>query len=154
MTTRKSTTIARVQRLAWLLDNSIPIPGTRIRFGLDPILGLIPGLGDAIGTVLSGYIVVEAARLGASGATLFRMVWNVLVEAAIGIVPLLGDLFDAAWKANARNLALLERQVVAPELVGRRSTVFVALLAAGTATLVAALLAVSYLLIRWLFVQV
>src|SRR6185503_9317287 len=95
--------LQRVRGLAWLLDNSIPIPGTRMRIGLDAVIGLIPGLGDAAGAVLSSYILLEAGKLGAPRSTLLRMGANVLVESVVGIVPLVGDLFDAGWKANQRN---------------------------------------------------
>jgi hypothetical protein len=99
--------LQRLQKLAFVLDRSIPIG--RWRIGIDPILGLIPGAGDWITAVLSLYIVYESARLGAPGSMLMRMGGNVLVEAVFGAVPLLGDLFDFAWQANTRNLALLER---------------------------------------------
>src|SRR5687767_11533121 len=89
----------RVRALAWLLDRSIPIGGGW-RVGLDPILGLLPGAGDWIGAVLSLYVVFESARLGAPAHLLLRMGGNILVEALIGTVPLIGDLFDFAWQAN------------------------------------------------------
>jgi hypothetical protein len=97
----------RLNRLAWLLDSSIRVPGTDFRIGLDALLGLLPGGGDVAGVLLSGYIVLEAARMGAPGKTLFLMVLNVAVEAFVGVLPLVGDLFDAAWKANQRNVSLL-----------------------------------------------
>lgn len=106
--------VERVRRLARLLDSSIPIPGTGRSIGLDPILGLIPGFGDAAGAVLSGYIILEAARLGAPRSTLLRMGANVALEALAGAVPLLGDLFDAAYKANGRNVRLLNRHLDDP----------------------------------------
>lgn len=101
----------RVRLLAKLLDNSIAIPGTGWKIGLDPIVGLIPGIGDLIGAVLSGYIVLEAARADASAFTLARMVANVGIDTLLGAVPALGDLFDAAWKSNTKNVALLERHL-------------------------------------------
>lgn len=97
----------RLDRLAWLLDDSFGLPGTKRRFGIDPLLGLIPGVGDVIGAGLSLWLLVEAARLGASRALLTRMFGNVLVEALIGIVPVVGDVFDFYWKANQRNRQLL-----------------------------------------------
>lgn len=142
--------LERIRRLAWLLDNSIPIPGTRMRVGLDPILGLIPGVGDAAGMLLSGYIVVEAARLGASRATLLRMGWNVLVESVIGVVPLAGDLFDAGWKANARNVALLERSAVLPDRARRNDRGFMVGLAVAAGTLFLGITGAAFLIIRWL----
>ncbi|HJS78291.1 MAG TPA: DUF4112 domain-containing protein [Burkholderiales bacterium] len=90
----------KLERLAWLLDSSIPIPGTRFSIGLDALIGLVPFLGDLIGVLLSTYIVGEAARLGAGRSVLARMVLNVAVEGLAGLVPLAGDVFDAAWKAN------------------------------------------------------
>src|SRR5512145_2015000 len=97
----------RLARLAWLLDSSIPIPGTRFSIGLDALIGLVPFVGDVVGVLLSSYIVGEAARLGASRSVLARMVFNVAVEGLTGLVPLAGDVFDAAWKANQRNVRLL-----------------------------------------------
>ena len=119
----------RVALIAWLLDNSIPLPGTRFRIGLDAILGLIPGLGDAAGMLLSSYIVREAARLGAPPSVLARMTFNIALEGLVGMVPFLGDVFDAAWKANQRNYALLERFLDRPGHAVASSRAFVVLLA-------------------------
>lgn len=99
--------LQRIRFLANLLDTCFVLPGG-YRIGIDPILGLIPGVGDIIGAALSLYLVREASRLGISKWIVFRMVGNVGVEALIGCVPVLGDLFDAAFKANIRNLRLLE----------------------------------------------
>lgn len=99
--------LRRLRWLAWVLDGSIPVGPWRI--GIDPLLGLIPGLGDWLGAAASGYIVYEAARLGVPGPVLLRMVGNILVETIIGVVPVLGDAFDFAWKANLRNLDLIDR---------------------------------------------
>lgn len=97
----------RLERLSWILDRSIPIGGRRI--GLDPILGLLPGAGDFIGSMLSLYVLYEGARLGAPRGVLLRMGGNILIEAAIGVIPLVGDLFDFVWQANTRNMKLLHR---------------------------------------------
>lgn len=97
--------------LAQLLDNSITVPGTSYKIGLDPIVGLIPGIGDLIGAVLSAYIVLEAARADVPGFVLFRMLVNVGFDTLLGAVPAVGDFFDAAWKSNTRNVALLERHL-------------------------------------------
>ncbi len=118
LATDAATRARNVRVLARLLDSSIPIPGTSWRFGFDAIVGMVPVAGDLIGGVLSGYIILEAARTGAPILTLSRMLVNVGVDTLVGTVPALGDLFDAAWKANMKNVALLERHVAvsaAPE---------------------------------------
>lgn len=99
--------LEQVNNLAWLLDNSIRIPFFNYRIGLDAIVGLIPGLGDVAGALVSSYIVMQAMRLGAPTGVLVRMVGNVALEAVVGLIPLVGDLFDATFKANARNVQLL-----------------------------------------------
>lgn len=99
--------LERVRFLANLLDTCITLPGG-YRIGIDPILGLIPGVGDLVGAGLSLYLVREAAKLGIPKWIILRMIANVGLEALIGIVPVLGDVFDAAFKANIRNLRLLE----------------------------------------------
>jgi hypothetical protein len=119
----------RLRRLGYLLDNSIPIPGTRYRIGLEAIIGLVPGLGDLVGAGFSAWIILQAARLGAPPSLVGRMAWNLLVDAVVGAVPLLGDVFDAGYKANMRNLALLERHVQGPAASHRASRRFVAVLA-------------------------
>lgn len=111
----------RMRAAARLLDSQFRIPGTNIRFGLDAIAGLVPGVGDFAGAIASAYFIYEAARLGAPGTVLARMVTNVGVEALVGAVPILGDLFDVAFKANNRNMRLLEEHVVAPDVVRRSS---------------------------------
>jgi hypothetical protein len=107
----------RVRTVARLLDNAISIPGTSWKIGLDPIIGLIPGVGDMVGAVLSGYIVLEAVRAEVPTFTLARMLVNVGVDTLLGAVPALGDVFDAAWKSNAMNVALLERHLAATDSV-------------------------------------
>ncbi len=113
--------IDRLDSLAYLLDNSIPIPGTGRRIGVDAVLGLVPGVGDVAGSAMSAYIVVQAARLGAPPSVIGRMVANVAIETMVGTIPLLGDLFDAGWKANARNMRLLRASAAAPTATRRSS---------------------------------
>ena len=98
--------VRRIRFVASLLDDSIRVPGTKFRIGLDPILGVVPGAGDAIAAALSAYIVLESARLGVPFLTLLRMIANVALDLAVGSVPVVGTLFDAVWKANQRNLRL------------------------------------------------
>ncbi len=102
------TRIARLRKLAWLIDGAFKLPGTRFRFGLNSIIGLTPAAGDALLTGISLYIVYEAHKLGLPRWKLARMLKNVAIEAAAGAVPIVGDLFDVAFKANLRNLAILE----------------------------------------------
>lgn len=116
--------LSRVRQLARLLDSSIRLPGG-YRIGLDGLIGLIPGIGDAAAASISAYIVIQAARMGAPTTMLIRMMGNILLELLVGIVPVLGDLFDFAWKANNRNVALLERnlhRLEADDAAGRRLT--------------------------------
>ena len=108
------TRLARARVLARALDSAVGIPGTKVRFGLDPIIGLVPGLGDLAGAALSGYIVLVGIQLGASRSVVLRMLANVAIDTVVGAVPLVGDLFDAGWKSNNRNVALIERHVAAP----------------------------------------
>ncbi len=113
--------LRQLDGLSYVLDNSIRVPGTRARFGMDAVIGLIPGVGDAAGVMMSAYIVVQAARLGAPAASLVRMLLNVGVEALFGAIPLLGDLFDAAYKANARNVRILRGELARPGSTRRSS---------------------------------
>jgi hypothetical protein len=97
-----------LEHLARLMDAQFRIPGTDIRFGLDGIIGLIPGVGDLTTFAVSGYMVLILAQNGASGYLLARMVLNILIDALIGSIPLIGDVFDVAFKANMRNLKLMQ----------------------------------------------
>lgn len=142
--------MARLRRVGWLLDNSIPIPGTRFHLGIDQIIGLVPGIGDLIGGVLSLYIIVEAWRLGVPRGLLARMGWNVAIDTLVGEIPLLGDLFDIAFKANIRNLALLDGFAERPVEVRRTSRRFVALLVVGLVFLTAGAIALAVVLVRLL----
>ena len=124
---REQSRLDRLRRISSLLDNAIPIPGTNYRVGLDPILGLVPGVGDAIGTAMAGYILVEAARFGVPRSVLLRMLLNIGIDTALGAVPGIGDLFDFVWKADAKNLALLHEHLGQPIATRRASRRLVAL---------------------------
>jgi hypothetical protein len=100
--------IARLDALATLLDTALVLPGTNVRFGLDALLGLVPGIGDIITTAMSLYIVHEARELGAPGHLIARMLANVALDGIVGAVPLIGDVFDVLWRANRRNMRLLQ----------------------------------------------
>ena len=98
-----------LRRWAVLLDSAFRIPGTRIRFGLDAIIGLIPGLGDISTPTFAGLLLLQAVRMRLPVVIQARMVLNAALDMLLGLVPILGDLVDVGWKANLRNLALLER---------------------------------------------
>lgn len=101
----------RLTRLATTLDSAFVIPLTGIRFGVDAILGLVPAFGDLVGAGLSGYLILEARRLGAPASTLTRMAGNVAVDTVFGSVPLVGSVFDIYYKANKRNMAILREHI-------------------------------------------
>jgi hypothetical protein len=100
--------LARVRRVAWFLDQSIDVGGGR-KIGVGPLLGLVPGIGDAMGGLIGLYIVFEGARMGLPLWVVSRMAFNLIVETAVGTVPIAGDLFDFVWKASSRNAAMVER---------------------------------------------
>jgi hypothetical protein len=114
----------RLARFAWLLDSAFRIPGTRVRIGLEPLLGFVPGIGDALGKTLSAWIVYEAWRLGVPTRLLLRMLGNILIDTLIGIVPLVGDIGDVFWRANRMNIALLDAHLAGTaERAGDRRTI-------------------------------
>ncbi len=100
--------LAHIRRIAWAVDAAFHIPGTRIRFGLNSLIGLAPGAGDAVLGLISLYIVQQAHAMGLPPAKLARMIGNIVLEVAGGSVPVLGDLFDVALKANLRNIRIVE----------------------------------------------
>jgi hypothetical protein len=146
--TPSSDPLARARTLARLLDSAAKVPGTGIRFGADAILGLIPGLGDVAGAALAGYLVLLAQRLGAPRAVVLRMLANVAVDTIGGTVPVIGDLFDVAFKSNTRNVALLEQAVQQPVTTTRTSRLMVWGTLLGIVLLVAGGLVVTVLAIR------
>ena len=152
----RATDAERVRSLARLLDSAVRVPGTGIRFGLDSVIGLIPGIGDLTGAALSGYIVLAAARSGVPGSVLAKMVLNLGVDTLVGTVPLLGDLFDVAFRANTRNAALLERFLAEPARTKRSSRLAVVAALAAIALLAAGGIALTVMVVRglnWLAAQ-
>lgn len=101
--------LARLDALANFMDSAVVIPGTSIRFGADALIGLVPGIGDAVSAGISCLIVLEARRMGAPAHVVARMIGNVAVDGLAGVVPLVGDIFDVAFRANLRNMRLLRR---------------------------------------------
>jgi hypothetical protein len=128
-----SARVARLRRLVRLWDEAVRVPGTPFAVGLDALVGLVPGLGDAVGGVVSGTLLLAALREGAPPAIAARMLLNILLDVTLGAVPVLGDLFDAGFRANRRNLDLLERWLADPARARRSSRL--ALGAAATAAL-------------------
>ena len=116
----KAATVQHLRQVSNLLDNAIRLPGTSYGVGIDPILGLIPGGGDLAGGVLSTYIMWRAFKLGVPRETLLRMASNIALETVVGTVPVAGDLFDVAWKANVKNVDILEAHLDSP-VVGQKA---------------------------------
>ena len=132
--------------LSHILDDFIRIPGTSIRFGLDGIVGLIPGIGDVIGGIASCVIVFAAWMRGVPYVVLTRMAANIVIEVIVGAIPLLGDAFDIAWRANRRNYALLTGSLYEPRKHTTRSWIFLIVLFAVILTL----MLIPMLLVAWI----
>jgi hypothetical protein len=139
-----------LDHLAHLLDDCFHVPGTSIRFGIDGIIGLVPGLGDVLAGLASLLIIVAAWFRGAPAITLTRMVANVGIGVIVGAVPLFGDMFDIFWKANRRNYALLSRHLAQPYRHTWRDWAFLMLLGVAVVSIFAAPLVVLVWLVAWL----
>lgn len=111
----RSRSLAEVEALAWLLDNSIPVPGTGRRFGVDAIIGLVPVVGDVVSAGMGLFVVWRASRMGLPRIVVTRMLVVSALDFVIGSIPIAGDAFDLWFKANTRNLALLRRHLQRPE---------------------------------------
>lgn len=138
------------ERLAELLDNKFRIPGTNIRFGIDPIIGLIPGAGDVVAGVISLYFLIQAAMLGGSASVLGRMSLNILLDVLIGSIPVLGEAFDVYWKANLRNARLLEELQQHPQKTTSESRLWVWFVMMQFIVLIVGVL----LLVTWVIAEV
>jgi hypothetical protein len=132
-----------VEKITWLMDRSIPIGGG-YSIGLDPIIGLVPGFGDIVGSAISSILVVQGFRAGVPKPTLLRMVANVAIDSVIGAIPFLGDLFDFAFKANTKNLQLY-REGVQGVRDTRRDTLFLV----GLLMALGVIVAIPVLLVIW-----
>jgi hypothetical protein len=140
----------RLKKLAWLFDSSIPIPGTRFTVGLDALVGLIPVLGDLIGVAMSSLILAEANRLGAPRSVLWRMAGNVGIEGVVGMVPFAGDVLDAVFKANQRNVKLLDAWYQNPGKTERASRWFGVLIVAVAVLFLGLSMYTGFLILRWI----
>ena len=139
--------LGEVEALAWLLDNSIPVPGTGgRRFGIDALIGFVPGIGDAVSGALGLIVVWRGSRMGLPRVVVARMLLNTLLDLAIGTIPVLGDAFDLWFKASSRNLAIMRRHLERPETSTRDDWLVVLGLVAAVAGVI--------LLIGWLIVEV
>jgi hypothetical protein len=137
-----------LRSLEILLDEAFHVPGTGIRFGLDGVIGLVPGLGDVLGGLLSLVIPLAGWIRGVPYVTLLRMAVNLGIGVVVGSIPVFGDIFDIFWKANRRNYLLLYRHLGAPHIHTWRDWVFLLLLAAGLALV----FAIPLLLVVWFVV--
>ncbi|RVU84134.1 DUF4112 domain-containing protein [Leucothrix sargassi] len=111
----------RLDKLSWLLDSSIKIPFTNRTIGLDGLIGLIPGVGDVTGGLISGYIIIKALTLGVPAMVIVRMVMNMIIEGVVGVIPFFGDIFDFIFKSNRRNVHLMKAYLNDPEETISRS---------------------------------
>ncbi len=143
-------TLAALRKWSVLLDSAFRVPGTRLTFGLDPIIGLIPGIGDVTTPLFSAVLLLHAVRLRIPRVVQLRMLMNAAIDLAIGLVPLVGDLFDLGWKANVRNLALLERHAHPDAKATASDWVFVLVILGGLVVVAVTPL----LLIGWLLSHV
>ena len=116
--TQQLKNLKKIRKIAKLLDTAIGIPGTKIRFGLEPILGLIPGGGDLITAAISAYTIYLATSFGLEKKEIFKMAKNVAIDTVLGSVPIVGDIFDAYFKSNIRNLEILEKHIAKTESEG------------------------------------
>jgi hypothetical protein len=142
--------LERLRGLARFLDTAIPLPGTRFRFGFDAIIGLVPFIGDALSALFSVYIISQAARLGVPRSTLTRMIGNVGIDTLIGEIPILGDIFDAGFKSNIKNLALLESHLQQPAAARTQSRLVVGGVILALLVLVVALFVLGVLVAQYI----
>lgn len=140
----------RIGRVTRLLDDVLRVPGTDIRVGLDPVIGLVPVVGDAVSAIAGGWVIAEAARFGVPRIVLARMVLNLLLDLGIGAIPLIGDVYDVVFRSNTRNLDLFRRHALDPGATTRGERAFflgLALVLIGVAWLALVLLGVA---LNWL----
>ena len=138
------------RKLAWAFDELFRIPGTQWRFGLDSIIGLVPGVGDIAVSALGAYALLLAFKLRAPVTVLTRMLLNIGVDTVLGSVPLIGDLFDATWKANTKNRRVLEAWLAEPARTERRSKWAIVLFALLFLALVAGSLWLAWVVVSWM----
>ena len=146
LTPRQAQALDALRKVAQLLDSAFVVPGTSYRVGLDPILGLVPGLGDLVSPLFTIGLLWQARELAIPRVVLLRMILNVAIDSVLGAVPVVGDLFDFAWKANNKNVALVERHAQEERTASAGDWVFVGLTVA-TLLLMAV---IPFLIVGWL----
>ena len=139
--------IDALRKMARLLDSAFYVPGLNVRFGLDPIIGLLPLVGDLISPLFTVGILLQARELGLPRVVQMRMVLNVAIDTFLGVVPIVGDLFDFAWKANDMNMALLERHAYEEHRPTPGDWLFVV----AMVVLLIGIAALPFLVLGWLF---
>ena len=142
-------TLAALRKWSVLLDSAFRVPGTKLTFGLDPILGLIPGLGDLTTPLFAVLLLLHAVRLRIPRVVQLRMLMNAAIDLVVGAIPFIGDFFDFGWKANVRNLALLERYAHPGTQAGRADWIFVLVVV----TALMAIAVIPLLVTVWLLSQ-
>ncbi|MDD5578364.1 MAG: DUF4112 domain-containing protein [Methylobacter sp.] len=142
--------IKQLERWAWLLDNSIRIPGTSIKMGLDSLIGLIPGIGDITGGALSSYILLQAVSTGIPPVVVARMAVNIVLDTLIGMIPLAGDIFDIAFKANQRNIGLITEYYNSPREAVKRNTISILIISIFLISALALVIWIAIKIFVWL----
>jgi hypothetical protein len=138
------------RKLAWGFDEMFRVPGTQFRFGLDSIIGLVPGVGDLTVSALGAYALMLAFKLRAPAPVLSRMLLNITVDTVFGAVPLIGDLFDATWKANTKNRKLLDAWLANPRRAERQSRWVVVVFSLLFLAIVAGSLWLAWTVLSWM----
>ena len=141
--------IKQLERWAWLLDNSIPIPGTSIKMGLDSLIGLIPGIGDITGGALSSYILLQAVSSGVAPVVIARMAVNIMFDTIIGMIPIVGDIFDITFKANLRNIELMANYYNSPREAVKRNTLSIVMISIAFISALSLIIWVAVNLLVW-----
>lgn len=151
MTPRDPAGLNQLRLIARVWDDLIRIPVIGRRVGLDAVVGLVPGVGDAAAAVVASWAVIVAYRLGAPASVLVRMSGNIAVDTLVGAIPLLGDLFDIGWRAQRRNVHLLERWLDTPHSVHRSSRAILVAIVAGALAVVVATCWMAVVIVKWMF---
>ncbi len=142
--------LKHLRQISDLWDRAIAIPGTNLRVGMESLIGLLPVGGDFVGIILSSYILLQAVQLGLPKTILVRMFFNIALDGVVGSIPIVGDLFDTSWKANTKNVNLLEAHLSSLETSRRADRSFLFFLFSGLVVVAVVLLAVTILIVRLL----